>query len=321
MQVDAVITWVNGNDKNWQEKLNIYTETKIDFNKKKESVRYNSIGEINIAIKSIIKYASFVKNIFLVTDNQVPDFFDELKLLALKNKINLEIIDHRVIFKGYEKFLPCFNSCTIGCMLYRIPNLSNHFIIFNDDTFIMRETKISDFFKNDIPIIRGKWKKYHENQSIRKTYYKILSTLGLNKKQKTLGFKKFQQNSAKLAGTKNYLRRFHTPVAVRKSTLQFYFDNNHKILETNIKHKFRNKDQFIVSSLSEHLEIKNNSFYHKKDAQLIHFRSYKRHHIVKLKLFLFTINKNKLFTTFQSLELANMSSQNYILNWIENRLK
>jgi len=320
MEVDAVITWVDGNDKNWQNKFNIYSETKIDFNKKKESVRYNSIGEINIAIKSIIKYASFVKNIFLITDNQTPNSFEALKLLALKSDINLEIVDHQIIFKGYEQFLPSFNSCSIGCMLFRIPNLSNHFIIFNDDTFLMRETNITDFFINDSPIIRGKWEKYYKDQLIRKNYYKILSILGINKRIKTLGFKKFQQNSARLTGAKEYLRRFHTPVSIRKNTLDFFFKKNNKILEKNIKHKFRNEDQFIISSLSEHIEIQNNSFYYKKDPQLVYFRSYKNYYIVKLKLFWFSINKKKLFLTFQSLELANIYSQKYILNWIEKRL-
>ena len=320
MQVDAVITWVDGNDTNWQDKLNIHSETKIDFNKKKESVRYNSIGEINIAIKSIIKHASFVKNIFLITDNQVPDLFEELKSLALKNDINLEILDHQVVFKGYEQFLPSFNSCSIGCMLFRIPNLSNHFIIFNDDVFLMRKTCITDFFINDSPIVRGKWENYYENKLVRKNYHKILSILGINKRIKTLGFKKFQQNSARLAGTKKYLRRFHTPVSVRKNTLQNFFYNNNEILEQNIKHKFRNENQFIVSSLSEHLEIKNNSFFYKKDTQLTHFRSYKKHYIVKLKLFLFSINKNKLFMTFQSLEMADEKTQKLILNWVNKRI-
>ena len=48
--VDAVITWVNGNDKVWQDKLNKYAEVKIDFKVKEQSVRYNSVGEIDIAV-------------------------------------------------------------------------------------------------------------------------------------------------------------------------------------------------------------------------------------------------------------------------------
>lgn len=319
IQIDAVITWVNGNDKKWQEKINEYKEVKIDFNKKKESVRYNSIGEIDIAIKSIIKYASFVRNIFLVTDDQIPESFDSLKLLAEDNGINLEIIDHKVIFRDYEECLPCFNSASIGCMLFRIPNLAGHFIVFNDDTFLMRETSPTDFFKNGEPIIRGKWEDFHENRQFRKMYHKISSALGKPIKDNAIGFKKFQQTSAKLAGTKRYVRRFHTPVCIRKFRLEKFFQGN-DLLKNNVKHRFRNENQFIISSLSEHLEIKNKTCHYQRDTQLTYFRSYKKPYFTKLKLSRFIKNKRKLFMTFQSLELADDETLKYILDWIDDRI-
>ncbi|TJY32862.1 Stealth CR1 domain-containing protein [Pontimicrobium aquaticum] len=317
IQIDAVITWVDGSDTEWQKKINTYSQTKIDFKKKKESVRYNSIGEIDIAIRSIIKFASFIKNIYLVTDNQKPENFEDLQQIALEKQINLTLVDHKVIFKGYEKYLPCFNSCSIGSVLYRIPNLSEHFIIFNDDTFLMRETKPSDFFINKEPIIRGQWKDFYENQSLRKFYHKMLSFLG--KKKKKGGFKTLQQTSAKLAGTKKYVRRFHTPVPVRRLTLENFFKTNN-VLESNIKHRFRNNTQFIVSSLSEHLEIKNNSYHYKNNAQLTYFRSYKYHFMVVFKLFLFSKNKKKLFMTFQCLEMAEDKTIDYVFTWINKKL-
>lgn len=320
--IDAVITWVNGNDIVWQEKLNKHSKVKIDFNKKKQSKRYNSIGEIDIAIKSIIKFASFIRNIFLVTDNQTPDSFIELKQLADNKNINLIIIDHKVIFRGFEDCLPTFNSCSIGCMLYRIPNLSEHFIIFNDDTFLMRETAPSDFFIKNYPIIRGKWEKFRENRPFRIVYHKLLSFINKSTKKKTPSFKKFQQSSAKLANvteTYKYVRRFHTPVSIRKSTLEtFYKENN--ILKENIKYKFRNENQFITSSLSEHLEIKNNTYHYRSHTQLTYFRSYKRPYITKFKLYWFIKNKKNIFMTFQSLEMADKKTLMYILNWIEFRL-
>lgn len=318
--IDAVITWVDGSDLEWQKKINEYREVKIDFNKKKESVRYNSIGEIDITIKSIIKYASFVKNIFLVTDNQTPKSFESLEKKAKENSINLILIDHKDIFKGFESYLPCFNSCSIGNMLFKIPNLAEHFIIFNDDTFLMRKTKPSDFFINGLPIVRGKWEKFHENRILRTIYHKTLIFLGIKKEIKTGGFKMFQQNSAKLAGMQKYVRRFHTPVSVRKSTLENFFRKTN-ILENNIKHRFRHKNQFIVSSLSEHLELKNNTCHYKSNKQLTYFRSYKRFFMVKLKLYWFKHNTNKLFMTFQSLEMANDKILKYILDWISTRMK
>ena len=319
MDIDAVITWVDGNDPVWQNKINNYLEKKIDFSKKKESVRYNSIGEIQFALRTIIKFAPFLRNIFLVTDNQTPEGFEQLKKLAQKSEINLELIDHKIIFKGYEEYLPTFNSCSIGSMLFRIPNLSDHFIIFNDDTFLMRETKPSDYFINGEPIIRGKWKKFDENRILRNIYHTILSQIGLKKEKTTPGFKKFQQNSAKLAGTKNYLRRFHTPVCLRRSTLENFFIDN-QLLRENVSYRFRHESQFIVSSLSEHLEIKNGTYHFRKNKQLTYFRSYKNHLIVKIKLWYFSINTQQLFMTFQSLELAKEKTINYILLWLEKRL-
>jgi hypothetical protein len=132
------------------------------------------------------------------------------------------------------------------------------------------------------------------------------------------GFKTFQQTSAKLAGVKKYVRRFHTPVPIRKSTVENFFKEN-DILESNIKHRFRNNDQFIISSLAEHLEIKNKSYHFKNNAQLTYFRSYKYHFMVVLKLFLFEKNKRKLFMTFQSLELADKKTIDYIFSWISKR--
>ncbi|WP_340156514.1 Stealth CR1 domain-containing protein [uncultured Winogradskyella sp.] len=319
ISIDAVITWVNGNDKYWQEKINTYSETKIDFSSKKHQKRYNSIGEIDIAIKSIIKFAPFFKNIYLVTDNQKPEAFESLKSLAKSRGINLQIIDHKIIFSGHEEYLPCFNSCSIGSMLFNIPNLAEHFVIFNDDTFIMSNASVNDFFINGQPIIRGQWQKFNEQRKLRTLYLKFRAFLGRPEK-KGYSFKKLQQNSAKLAKTDKYVRRFHTPVCLRKSTLENFFIENENLLKENIKHRFRNENQFIISSLSEHLEIKKKTFHYRNNAQLTYFRNYKNLFITKLKLKWFEQNKNKIFITFQSLDMADDKSLNYILNWIDKQL-
>lgn len=317
--IDAVIPWVDGNDEDWQKKINKYLEVKIDFDKKKESSRFNSIGEIDIAIKSIIKYAPFFKNIYLVTDNQTPKSFEKLKELAKSSGINLEIIDHKVIFEGFEAFLPCFNSRSIESVLFKIPKLSENYVIFNDDTFLMKETEIKDFFIKGHPLIRGKWMPFYEDQIIKNFVLNLLSKLGLSKKKKRFGNKKIMQNSAKLAGCDRYIRRFHTPIPIRKSTQINFFDKNN-VLEENIKHKFRNETQFIISSLTEHLEFKQNNILFKRKTNLTYFRSYKNLFVIKLKLFWFDINKNKKFITCQSLEMADDKTLKYILNWFDKRL-
>ena len=320
MNIDAVITWVNGDDLTWQHKINTYLDTKIDFSKKAESTRYNAIGEVQIAIASIIKFAPFIKNIYVVTDNQVPHGFDSLSTNAQEHGVNLEIIDHTVIFKGYEEALPSFNSISIEIMLYRIPNLSEHFVVFNDDFFLMRTTSPEDFFINGMPIVRGSWEKYNEDRTLRVYYQKFLKLIGKEPDTERPSFKRLQQQSAMLAGTKKYVRRYHTPMSVRKSTLVDYFNEHEDLLIKNISFRFRDKSQFLLSSLSEHLEIKKDTYHYSKNTQLTYFRSYKKPAGVKRKLAQFIDDPSKIFVTFQSLEKADPALLIYIKNWISTRL-
>jgi hypothetical protein len=195
--VDAVITWVDSSDVIWQNKINQYLESKIDWNNKKSSTRYNSINEVEIVILSIIKYAKFIKNIYLVTDNQSPKNFMQLKHKAKINGVHLELVDHKIIFRNHKNYLPTFNSCSIITMLYQIPNLSEKFIIFNDDTFLMRETSILDFFIDDKPIIRGRWDTFYEDKFFRNIYVIIKSIFKKVDTKKT-GYKLLQQKKRKI---------------------------------------------------------------------------------------------------------------------------
>ena len=317
--IDAVITWVDGSDVNWQSKINQYLEKKIDWKNKEDAIGYNSINEVDIAILSIIKYAKFIKNIYLVTDEQQPENFEYLQQKAKKNNVNLELIDHTVIFRDYKNYLPTFNSCSIITMLYQIPNLADKFIIFNDDTFLMRETSVSDFFIDGKAVIRGRWDAFYENKFFRKIYIKIKSLFKKIEEKKT-GYKLAQQKSAKLLGFKKYIRRDHTPVSVRKSTLVNYFTKNPEFLENNIKHKFKDNSQFIISSLSNHLEVKNNSYILENNFNLTYFQSY-NYFKTKLKLRYFDIDKSKKFICFQSLDLAPKETLKYIFNWIDKKLE
>lgn len=323
INIDAVIPWVNGNDTNWQNKINQYAAVKIHFDNKKEMTRFNSIGEINFSIKSIIKYAPFFKNIYLVTDEQVPNAFESLKALGKSSGINIEIVDHKILFKDYEEFLPSFNSTSIISLIHRIPNLSEHYVLFNDDFFIMKKVYPEDFFINGLPVLRGKWENYYENSKLKALYYRYFSSKKDKERWKKGTLRKSMQLGAKLAndGKKKFLKRFHTPVPMRKSILINFFEDKNEILKHNISYKFRdNNNQFITETLANHLEIKNNSYVYQKQTKLTYFRSYKNYYLVKLKLYLFDINKVKAFMTFQSLEMANTKTQTYIINWLNKKL-
>lgn len=147
MKIDVVYTWVNGRDPLWKEK-------KEQFLQKKEKeyssaatcdARFEDNHELKYSLRSIYKFAPWVNKIFIVTDNQIPEWF------AIDNNWAV-IVDHKDIFKDHS-VLPTYNSSAIGTMIHNINGLSEHFLYFNDDIFLGRECKPSDFFHNNLPYI------------------------------------------------------------------------------------------------------------------------------------------------------------------------
>lgn len=302
--IDAVILWVDGNDEKHYNKILSYLEDKEKLKNKKFRTRYNQVNEIQYTIDSILKFAPYIQNIYIVTDEQTPQFLKEKKSDTY-NKVS--VIDHREIFSGYEDYLPVFNCRPIETCIYRIPNLAEHFIYLNDDFFLINDTKPEDFFKDGLPILRGKWQKFDTD-----VFYKKF-------KKARIGHKYAQQKAAQLLGFKNYYNFKHTPHPLRKSTFESYFSNNQDIFVENIKYKFRNDVQFTPQGLANHIEIKNKTCVLKDDLQLMYFRSYKK----PLFWYEFKLNiqsKGKLFLGLQSLDLCPPHILKYLLDWLGKRV-
>ena len=303
-EIDAVILWVDGDDENHKAKMLPYIEDKTKLKSVKFRTRYNQVNEIKFTIDSILKYAPYIRNIHIITDNQTPDFLKN-RNGDTYNKVS--IVDHTVVFEGYEEYLPTFNCRPIETCLYRIPNLAEHFIYFNDDFFLINDTKPTDFFKDGLPILRGKWLKFDKD-----IFYKKF-------KKPRVGHKSIQQNAARLVGFNKYYNFKHTPHPLRKSTFENYFKANENVLVENIKHRFRKTSQFTPQGLANHLEIKNKTCYFKDDLQLMYFRSYKK----PLYWYRFNLDvktKGKLFLGLQSLDRSPPQILEYILNWLEKRM-
>ncbi len=316
---DAVIYWVDGNDKAWQKKFNKFSEVKLGFSNEELITRYGSVNEVEIAIRSIIKFAPFIRNLFLVSDNQVPKHFDELKALGERNHIHLKIVDHKEIFRGFEPYLPTFNSTSIETLIFRIPGISEHFIVFNDDMFLINEITKEDFFRDEKIVLRGDWDRFYEDRKLRNLYHDYRIKL-LNKEPKPFGHKKRIQNAAKLAGfNQRYFYRAHGPHALKKSVLESFFKEHPGLLEENVRYRFRTEIQFIISSLLEHLELKRNNFVMLPSTQLLYFGSYKPV-IAKSKLLKNEKNKDIKFMCCQNLVEANSDIQSYFLEWLFKRI-
>ena len=132
--LDIVIAWVDGNDVELKRKRHQYL-TGGDASDAVSDTRFASNDEIYYNIASILKYVPFCRHIFIVTDNQQPEFLNEFATQGLCDANKIRVVDHREIFAGYTQFLPTFNTRSIESMLWNINGLSDYFIYLNDDFF------------------------------------------------------------------------------------------------------------------------------------------------------------------------------------------
>ena len=146
MDIDLVYLWLDGSDPVWQAKKNAFSGNMTENTSINCKGRYADNDELKYSLRSVEKYAPWIRNIFIVTDNQTPAWLDT-------SNPKVKIIDHKDILP--QICLPCFNSSIIEYHLYKIPGLSEHFLYANDDMFINKTVQPDTFFAKDgLPIIR-----------------------------------------------------------------------------------------------------------------------------------------------------------------------
>lgn len=138
--IDVVYTWVNGDDPAWQRKrdaaLGILTEV-LNSQSTNQS-RFVNRDELRYSLRSLAMFAPWVRRIFLVTDEQVPEWLDV-------DHAHVTVVDHKELFAGRGE-LPTFNSHAIESRLHHIDGLAEHFLYLNDDVFLGRPVPPQTFF-------------------------------------------------------------------------------------------------------------------------------------------------------------------------------
>jgi len=244
--IDAVITWVDGSDEDYKKKIENHLTTSTNYKK-----QYLQANEIEYCVKSILKFAPFVRRIFIVTDSQKPSF-SGLKDLIVSKKV--KVVDHKEIFKGYEKYLPTFNIRSIDAVLHRIEDLSEMFVYFNDDVFLINKIREEDWFVENKVVLMGKWAKSYSINPIKVLSGKFKKVFGLRP-----SFNASQSKAANISGfKKEYFKSYHTARPQIKSLIKEFYHKNPESLIDQIKYRFRHYDQFMPYSLCWHLLIKEN---------------------------------------------------------------
>ena len=136
-KIDVVIPWVDGNDPKWRRNKNEY-----DKNATISDIRYESWDCLQYVFRGIEKYMPWVNNVFFVTWGHLPSWINE-------NNSRLKIVKHEDYIP--DKYLPTFNSNTIEMNYHRIKELSENYILFNDDLYPLSYIPMEYYFNNGLP--------------------------------------------------------------------------------------------------------------------------------------------------------------------------
>lgn len=327
MVVDAVVTWVDGSDVLHRKKRHVYLKSYLNLEQDYDqghavddaaaSTRFDSSGEINYCLRSLLYFAPWLRKIYVVTDGQTPSILKELAGSSYEHRI--QIIDHHKIFEGFEQFLPTFNSLSIESMLWRIPDLSEHFIYLNDDCALLRPVKPTDFFQEGKPIVRAAWKTQYAHkweQFFTRRLPRIFSPKSI------APHRQYQENSAKLAGyTRKFLHLPHVPFPLVKQVFVDFFEEHPNLLIQNLNYPIRALEQFWCISLAYHLGFKNKQLMLRQPSKAVSVNA-GHHKWPKIKARLAHAHRDSrvAFICIQSLDQAHINVRKAILTWLDDHI-
>ena len=142
MDVDFVITWVDMNDPEWLEEYLKYRNDKHNTRNGVSVARFRDNGFLRYWFRGVEKYAPWVRLVHFIVSGRVPSWLDT-------DNPKLHIVRHEDFIP--KEYLPTFNSVVIERYIHRIPGLSEHFVYFNDDFYIINQLPVERFFRNGLP--------------------------------------------------------------------------------------------------------------------------------------------------------------------------
>jgi hypothetical protein len=135
--IDIIITWVDNSDPKW---LKEYENYSGDI---KTNIRFQELGTLKYIFRGIEKFLPWIRKIHFVTYGHLPTWLNI-------NHPKLNLVNHKDIFPD-SLLLPVFNASAIEMNFHRIKDLSEKFIYFNDDMFVLKELSREYFFTNNLP--------------------------------------------------------------------------------------------------------------------------------------------------------------------------
>ena len=314
--IDAVITWVDGTDpRHFAKRQRL--ETDIGMPPRKASAAgYQSVGEVGYCVRSLIRFAPFLRRIYIVTDDQVPPVVAEAAAWPAVAREKLSVVDHRDIFGGHEDALPTFNSYAIETMIHRVPGLAEHFVYLNDDFTLLRPVRPEDWFRDGQPVLRGRWWVQPERRLTRRLRRPFRRLLGRFAGRRRAGFHDGQAAAARLLGfTDQFFAFDHHPHPLRRSTFERFFSAHPEVLAANLRHRIRDASQFNPIALAGLLELEAKTAWLEPHPGVIHMSPGISTRVLEQRLRAATDDARMLFMCVQDLGANSAETQRIMLTW------
>ena len=250
MDIDFVVLWVDGNDPSWQTEKAKYQKAKVDDSNSPN--RFRDWGLMPYWFRAVEKFAPWVRMVHFVTCGHVPEFLD---LDAPK----LHLVKHSDYMPSES--LPTFSSHALEMNLHRIPGLTDQFVYFNDDTFLLRPLSETAFFRDGLPCTYGGERPIELTGNMQIWQHAAVNDLGVinghfSKKTqvKKIGRKyvnkayRWQDNIRTIAIEKLFpdyftgFKNLHAPAAYTKSTFETVWEAEPELLHSTTMHRFRCSD-------------------------------------------------------------------------------
>ncbi|MBO7712768.1 MAG: hypothetical protein J6S85_04310 [Methanobrevibacter sp.] len=245
--VDIVVTYLNERDKQWQKDFEYWKEKEIKEGKQ-EATNRQAFGKERAREWDCFKYwfrgiennCPWIDRVFLVVQNEnhVPKWID-------KNNPKLRIVYHEEYMP--KDLLPNFNAMAIAMYISNIKDLSENYIMSDDDYYFLNPIPKERFFKYGKPVHPDNILPYelYGNGNPQGTDHVFFRILNNNIKFE----EKFSPNKVKYG-------IYHLPEARSKSFEQKILkEYGEEIKQHQIVSKFRNKNNLCPYMFSDLLKI------------------------------------------------------------------
>ncbi|NDW18416.1 glycosyl transferase [Dysgonomonas sp. 216] len=137
--IDFVLPWVDGQNAQWLENYQKYAG--INDGDSRE-IRFRNWDLLRYWFRSVETFAPWVHKVHFITSGELPEWLNT-------DHPQLNWVKHEDYIP--EAYLPTFSANTIELNIHRIKGLSDRFVYFNDDLFLISPVEKERFFSKGLP--------------------------------------------------------------------------------------------------------------------------------------------------------------------------